>query len=93
MKNFRHRDKYTYTEKPYNLYKDIKDNDFSPLVNTILEKNESFNILGPAGCGKSYLIKLIQEELTKQNKKYYTLAPTNKAALLVNGMTLHKFCF
>ena len=38
MKNFIRRDKYTYTEQNYNIYKDVKDNDFSPLVSTIIGK-------------------------------------------------------
>ena len=91
MKIFRRRDKYTYTEQNYNIYKDVKDNHFSPLVNTIFEKNESFNILGPTGCGKSYLLKQLQQELKKQNKNYCTLAPTNKATIIIHGLTLHKF--
>ena len=69
MENFRRRETYTYEQKPYNLYEDVSDNDFTPLINTILSKNESFSILGPAGCGKSYLIKQLQTELKIQNKK------------------------
>ena len=57
----------------------------------IVDKNESFNIIGPAGTGKSHLIKQIHEELKKQQKTYISLAPTNKAARIINGMTLHKF--
>ena len=91
MEQFRRRETYTYTPQPYNLYNDVQDNDFTPLVNTILEKEQSFNILGPAGTGKSYLIKQIQEELTNRKQKYYSLAPTNKASLIIDGMTLHKF--
>jgi hypothetical protein len=33
----------------------------------------------------------IQEELTKQHKKYITLCPTNKSARIVKGKTIHKF--
>ena len=58
------------------------------MVTTISEKNESFNILGPAGCGKSCLLKQLQQELKNH---YFTLASTNKAALIINGITLHKF--
>ena len=52
MENFRRREIYTYEQKLYNLYEDVLDNDFTPLINTILSKNESFNILGADGCGK-----------------------------------------
>ena len=61
------------------------------MIETILEKKESFNILGAAGTGKSYLIKGIQKELEKREKSYISLAPTNKAANIINGITLHKF--
>ena len=91
MENFRRRETYTYEQKPYNLYEDIMDNDFTPLINTILSKHESFNIRGSAGCGKSFLIKQLQTELKTQNKKFISLAPTNKASLIINGITLHKF--
>ena len=91
MDKYRRCDRYTYEKQPYNLYEDVKDNNFTPLVNTILQKEQSFNILGPAGSGKSFLIKQLQEELTNQNKKFISLAPTNKAALIINGITLHKF--
>ncbi len=36
-------------------------------------------------------MKQLQEVLTKQDKKHITLCPTNLAALLVGGMTIHKF--
>ena len=91
MPNFRRRERYTYEQQPYNSYEDVPDNDFTPLINTILSKNESFSILGAAGCGKSYLIKQLQTELKAQNKKIISLAPTNKASLIINGITLHKF--
>ena len=42
MQNFRQRDKHTYTEQNYNLCKYVKDNNFSPLVTTILEKIKVF---------------------------------------------------
>ena len=62
MEQFRRKETYTYTPQPYNLYNDVADNDFSPLVNTILEKEQSFNILGPAGTGKSYKLSLRNSE-------------------------------
>ena len=36
MDKYRRCDIYTYEKQPYNLYEDVKDNDFSPLVNKIL---------------------------------------------------------
>jgi hypothetical protein len=48
----------------------------------------SFQMNGRAGCGKSFIIKKLKEKL---ESGYVCLAPTNKAARNVGGMTLHKF--
>ena len=37
------------------------------------------------------MVRQLQDVLTKQDKKHITLCPTNLAALLVGGMTIHKF--
>ena len=44
MDKYRRCDGYTYEKQPYNLYEDVNNNDFTPLVNTILQKEQSFNI-------------------------------------------------
>jgi hypothetical protein len=153
----------------WNITSDVDDNDFMPLVNKILESNESYFITGAAGCGISTLINMIKqkiketceeeeeediiesvdmirikqkyemikkklqatterlktklsktrkqeaderikkynqelEELNNQLKEqqkteveadkiksYVSLAPTNLAALIINGTTIHKF--
>ncbi len=69
----------------------LKNNGFAPLVNNSMDDNKPIVINGRAGCGKSTLIKKIQESITQQRIKYMTLATTNKAARLVDGMTMHKF--
>ena len=56
-----------------------------------MDDNKSIVINRRAGCGKSTLIKKIQESLNQKGIEYMTLAPTNKAARIVNGMTMHKF--
>jgi predicted AAA+ superfamily ATPase len=66
-------------------------NKFNILRDRIIKSNQSYFITGPGGSGKTTLLKQLQDELTKQNKKYITLCPTNLAALLVGGMTIHKF--
>ena len=66
-------------------------NDFKPLVKTMLDLQQSFTIQGPAGVGKSYFVKTIQDELTTRKLKFVSLAPTNKASLIINGTTLNKF--
>jgi ATP-dependent exoDNAse (exonuclease V) alpha subunit len=70
----------------------VEDNNFKPLVNKIMKSNQSWFITGPGGVGKSTLIKNLQKRLDKQGKKYVSLAPTNLAALIIGGMTIHKFC-
>jgi predicted AAA+ superfamily ATPase len=82
---------YSLVKLKWNEYEDVKDNSFEPLIDSIIKSNESYNILGRAGCGKSTLIKQLQERLTKENKKFITLCPTNKACLVIpNAMTFCK---
>ena len=71
---------------------DVDDNNFEPLVDKIIDSNESCFITGPGGVGKSSLIKLTQERLNITGKSYVSRAPTNLAALIIGGMTIHKFC-
>jgi len=64
---------------------------FDEIAKHIIDKDESCNINGSAGVGKSYLIRKIEDVLKACGKKYAILAPTNKAALNVGGVTIHKF--
>ena len=83
---------YSIDKFKWNEYEDVNDNDFEPLVETIIESEQSFHILGRAGTGKSTLIKQIQEKLNEEKKIYITLCPTNKACLVIkDAMTLCKF--
>ena len=84
-------DFYTLKEPNWKITKDVENNDMMPLVNTVLDSGKSWNINGRAGTGKSHLIKMIQEEMNKREIKFDSLAPTNKAALIINGKTMHKF--
>ena len=47
----------------WNITPDIKDNNFEPLVDKILNSSQSWFITGPAGAGKSYLINMIKQRL------------------------------
>jgi energy-coupling factor transporter ATP-binding protein EcfA2 len=92
MKQYIRTDIYTSKPNEWKLFNDVQDNNFTSLVDIIIESNQSFNILGAAGCGKSTLIKMIQRELTNDDKNFITLCPTNKAALIIpDAMTIHKF--
>ena len=75
----------------WKLTNDVEDNDFKPLVDKIMNSNQSYFITGPGGSGKTTLLKQLQSELTKQDKQYTCLCPTNLAALIAGGMTIHKF--
>ena len=57
----------------------------------IIKSNKSFCIQGRAGTGKSTLSNKLVDKLIKMGKNVITMAPTNKAALIVNGMTIDKF--
>lgn len=83
---------YHKTFGSWNEIDDVKDNDFSPLVDEVVESKESYSIIGRAGCGKSTLIKEIQKKLKDMGKNWVTLTPTNKSALIIDdAITLHKF--
>ena len=79
-------DMYIHAVQKWTLFEDVKDYDFAPLVNNIMDDNKSIFINGGSGCGKSTLIKKLQESFTQLGIEYMTLAPTNKAARIVDGM-------
>ena len=51
----------------------------------------STNIRGCAGSGKSTFVNQLQKAMDDKGIKYVALAPTNKAARLINGQTIHRF--
>ena len=82
------RDKYSLNKTKWNVIKD--DDNFDMLAQTVLER-KCCNIDGIAGTGKSTLIRKVKNVYDANNIKYICLAPTNKAARNIDGMTLHKF--
>ena len=56
-----------------------------------MDDKKSIVINGRAGCGKSTLFTNIQADLIQRGIEFITLAPTNKAARIVDGMTMHQF--
>ena len=60
------------------------------LVELIMNNHNVF-YTGSAGCGKSTVLKHFIPLLRREGKKVDVLAPTGKAALEVNGRTIHRY--
>ena len=60
------------------------------LVKLIMSGQNVF-YTGSAGCGKSTVLKHIVSLLRKEGRKVDILAPTGRAALEINGRTLHSY--
>lgn len=81
----------TFDYKPmlWNTIEDTNEKDNSNLVDKVIELG-SCAILGRAGTGKTYLTNRVIQALEDKGLKIEKLAPTNKSARLINGMTIHK---
>lgn len=58
-------------------------------IHNYLTNNKNFCLIGPAGCGKSYMIKSISVFLNMNQKLFDILCPTGTSAINVNGVTYH----
>ena len=69
MSNNIRTDKYIHDIK-YNwkITPDVDDNNFDPLVNKIIDSNESYFITGPGGAGKSTLINMLKQKIRELNE-------------------------
>ena len=68
-----------------NLNKDQQES-----VDSVINLRNTF-ITGPAGTGKSFLIKTICQLLVNSRKLFAILAPTGVAAVNIGGQTIHRF--
>ena len=69
MSNNIRTDKYIHDIKyNWNVIPYVEDNNFEPLVNKIIDSNESYFITGPGGCGKSTLINMIKQKIRELNE-------------------------
>lgn len=84
---------YKYEIPEYEIIEDPKTNDFKTLAKEVIAKNQSFQIDGRAGCGKTHLLKQIIKQLRKDSKNIAILCPTHKACRVLdpNAQTLNSF--
>jgi 5-methylcytosine-specific restriction endonuclease McrA len=61
------------------LYHDEGSNDFSGFIRKLVKYNQSFQIQGRAGTGKSFMLKRFMEYLDYKGLKCLSLCPTHKA--------------
>lgn len=70
---------------------------FNKTVEEVFEMKQSMMINGRAGVGKTYFVNQLINLIKESGQKYECLAPTNKSARLINGITLdslnHKSIF
>ena len=57
----------------------------------LYRQKKSFMMTGPGGCGKSYMIRLIQQDAIRRNQKIAVTSTTGCSAYLVSGMTIHSW--
>jgi ATP-dependent DNA helicase PIF1 len=58
---------------------------------TALEMGRNIYLSGPAGTGKSTIVKAGQQLLKELNRKFVAVAPTGRAANNIDGETIHSF--
>lgn len=57
----------------------------------ICEFGRNTFVTGPAGSGKSHLIKVLKKKFSYTNKRIGLTATTGKAAIPIGGSTIHRF--
>ena len=81
--------------KKVNINIDINDNlsDTQKIAFELFKNGKNLLILGAAGCGKSFLIKTMQEYIKIENnkKKMYLSSTTGISAYNIGGITIHSF--
>lgn len=83
---------YLHLNKPVDSYTLEELADTTGIItDELLSDNRSALIDGMGGFGKSFALRQLVDKLEKRGMSYQVLAPTNKAAINVNGLTIHKF--
>ncbi len=65
--------------------------DLDAMQNEILDKGDGLCVNGFAGTGKTFWVNALLKKLDEREIAYKCLAPTNTAARLIGGETVHKF--
>jgi DNA replication protein DnaC len=68
----------------------MTDNQFLELIKLITKKKQSIFITGPAGVGKTHLLKAIYNTLKAGGEKIVLTSTTGINALNLGGITVHK---
>ncbi len=63
MANYKRTETYESNVVKWEIIPDTNDNDFTPLVNRIIDNKMSCNLDGPAGSGKSTLLKQLMKKM------------------------------
>jgi nucleoside-triphosphatase THEP1 len=66
------------------------DKNFQTIIHDLTTNKQSIFITGPAGVGKTYLLKQIYETLKQKQEKVVLTSTTGINALNLGGITLHK---
>jgi len=91
MKDYIRSTHYKHQSPEWNIIEDPLTDDFSGIVEDIIMSDKSWYLKGRGGCGKTHLVNMLKQRLKEDNKHFKVLAPTNKAANLIDGGTIHKF--
>ena len=60
MEKYMRKDKYVFESQDWNITPGVEDNEFKPLIDKIIDSNQSWLINGPPGAEKTTLINMIK---------------------------------
>jgi hypothetical protein len=93
LKDFTHDANCFFEQHEWNVIPDPEHDNFTELIDMIIDSKQSWNIDGVAGAGKTFLLKSLMNTLTEKNINFKVLTPTNKACRVISkdALTIHKF--
>jgi predicted AAA+ superfamily ATPase len=72
------------------MTKNLSNQEFLDLLKLITQKKQSLFITGPAGVGKTHLLKAIYNSLKANGERIVLTSTTGINALNLGGITIHK---